>query len=131
MSATGCFFSSIKASPFPSHIEPQSSGSRNSCPHYDYHHKMPISDPESGLGNIQFTELHLMIPRLQIYLRKVTSSLQLIKKIINPREWVLILHIHLIEFPVINAHQHRTILLLHKENWRSTGRGTRSNKPPL
>src|ERR1044071_5035492 len=47
--------------------------------------KQPIPCSKSSLRNILLPNLHLMITRTKINLREYTSSLQLVKKIINHR----------------------------------------------
>ena len=70
----------------------------------------------------------LLICRPQVNLRKVACPLELIKQVINPREKILILNIDFIELTIINAHPKGPILLLHKQNRRTTLKNTRSNE---
>ena len=65
---------------------------------------MSITSPERGLLHVLHSNLDLMVPGPQIYLGEPRSSLQMIKKIIYPREWIPVIHLQLSKLPVVNAH---------------------------
>ena len=59
------------------------------------HHQnliMTIIILESGLMHTLISNPHLMITQSQINLRKPRSTLMLVKNIINPQEWITVLH---------------------------------------
>jgi hypothetical protein len=66
--------------------------------------------------------LQQMIPRTQINLREYTSTLKLIKKILNMGQWMLVLDGDCIQIPIIEAHSLHAILLLYKQYTKSLRR---------
>ncbi|GKA48550.1 hypothetical protein Tco_0741508 [Tanacetum coccineum] len=76
---------------------------------------MPISCSKRGLRDIIIMQSQLMITRSKVYLREVARSLKLVKQIVNPREWIMILDGQLVQFTIVYAHEKRSILLLDKQ----------------
>jgi hypothetical protein len=58
----------------------------------------------------------MMISRSKINLGKKLSIPQLVQEVIYPQQRVLVLDYHGIQIPVVNAHPHGTIFLLHKQD---------------
>ena len=75
---------------------------------------VPLPHTKSGLGNIFVSDPYLMVPESHVNIQKYFGSPHLVKQIIDPREWVTVLYSHFVQLTVINAHLHRTILLLYK-----------------
>lgn len=57
---------------------------------------MDITGTEISLGNINLTNLSLMIALTKIYFRETLSTLKLTKEVVNPRKRVLVFHSDLI-----------------------------------
>ena len=74
--------------------------------------------------NILIVDQYLMVSRLQVNLQKYLGSSYLIEQVIDPREWVMVLDGHFFKLAVIDAHPHRTILLLYKKHRCSLRRNT-------
>ncbi|KAK4724128.1 hypothetical protein R3W88_026907 [Solanum pinnatisectum] len=72
---------------------------------------MTITAPKCCLRDATFSYSQLMIARFEIYLRKLSGTLKLTKKIINSRKRILILYSDLVQLAVIDAHSMRTIFL--------------------
>jgi hypothetical protein len=62
-----------------------------------------------------------MVPRFEIDLGKELGIFQLIQEVIDPWQRMLILDCHDIQVPIVNAHPHRAILLLHKQDKGALG----------
>ena len=82
---------------------------------------MPIPSHENCLRNITLSNLHLMIARSEINLGEILGTSELVKQIINSWQRVLVLDGDCVQVLVINAHSHRAILLLNKQNRGSLG----------
>ena len=57
----------------------------------------------------------LMITRMQIDLREHTSTLELIKEILNAWQGMLVLDGDCIQLPIIDTHPFRAILLIYQQ----------------
>lgn len=75
----------------------------------------------SNFGNITLLNLQLMITGPKVNLGKDTSTLQLIKEIVNARQRRLFLDGNSIELTVVDAQPKRTIFLPHEEDRCSPG----------
>ena len=62
-----------------------------------------------------------MIARSEINLGEILGTSKLIKQIIDSWQRVLVLDGDCVQVPVVNAHSHRAILLLNKQNRGSLG----------
>jgi hypothetical protein len=62
-----------------------------------------------------------MIARSEINLGEILGTSELVKQIINSWQGVLVFYGDCIQVLVINAHSHRAILLLNKQNRGSLG----------
>lgn len=80
---------------------------------------MTISGSKRCLWNVTVPYSELVITRSKINFGEVTCTLELIKQIIDPWNWLLILNGDLIQLSIINEHTKRTILLSNKQH-RST-----------
>ena len=76
---------------------------------------MTIPCSEGGIDNVLIPYSHLVISILEIYFR----ILQLIEKIINPWQRILVLDSDLIQLLKINAQPQRPIFILHEQYWGS------------
>ena len=76
--------------------------------------KVPITRPERYLRDIYLTNPQLMVTSAKIYLGVESRSPQLIKQIINLRQWVPILDYNLVQLSVVNAQSKGLVLLLRK-----------------
>ena len=65
--------------------------------------KVPITRPERCLRNICLPNPQLMVTSAKIYLGVDSHSSQLIKQVINPRQWVPILDRNPIQLSIVNA----------------------------
>ena len=86
-----------------------------------HHHVMTIMSPKHSLLHVFLPYLDLVISGSQIHPGKPRCTLQLIKKIIYPREWITVLHRELIQLPIVNEHPVRTVLLPEKKDRCSLG----------
>ena len=64
---------------------------------------MPMFGLESCLVNFLLFDPYLVLFGSQVNLREHCFSLQLIKQLINPQQWIPILNGHFVQFPVFNA----------------------------
>ena len=76
--------------------------------------KVPITRPKRCLRDICLPNSQLMVTNAKVYLGVDSRSSQLIKEIINPRQWVPILDRNPIQLPVIIAQSKGLALLLRK-----------------
>ena len=65
---------------------------------------MPLPSMESHFRDVFIPNLQLVITKPQINFKKYRCSLELIEKVLNPGQWVLVLYSYLIELLIINAH---------------------------
>ncbi|KAJ9541101.1 hypothetical protein OSB04_027607 [Centaurea solstitialis] len=61
--------------------------------------EMPVPRPKSHLMNVFLPYFQLMVPGAKIDLREPRGSLKLIEEIVDPRQWVSVLHRELIQLP--------------------------------
>ena len=78
--------------------------------------KVPISRPERCLRDICLPNPHLMVTNAKVYLEVDSRSSQLIKQVINPRQWVLILDRNPVQLSIVNAQSKGPVFLLCKQN---------------
>ena len=76
--------------------------------------KVPITHPERCLRDICLLNPQLMVTSTKVYLRVDSRSSQLIKQIVNPRQWVPILDRNPVQLSVVNAQLKGLVLLLRK-----------------
>ena len=76
--------------------------------------KVPITRPERCLRDICLPNPQLMVTSAKVYLGVDLRSSQLIKQVINPRQWVPILDCNPIQLSVVNAQSKGLVLLLCK-----------------
>lgn len=93
---------------------------------HDQELKVPKVTSEICLVDILLSHTDLMIPKSQIYLGEVLSSMELINDVVHPWNRVFVLDCFLIEHPIINAHSHGPVFFLHQDNRRCKGTKTRS-----
>ena len=74
--------------------------------------KVPIPRPERCLRDICLPNPQLMVTSVKVYLGVDSHSSQLIKQVINPRQWVPILNRNLVQLSVVNAQSKGPIFLL-------------------
>ena len=65
--------------------------------------KVPITRPKRCLRDICLPNPKLMVTSAKVYLGIDSRSSQLMKQIINPRQWVPILDRNLVQLLVVNA----------------------------
>ena len=78
--------------------------------------KVPIMRPERCLRDICLSNPQLMVTSAKVYLGVDSRSSQLIKQIINPRQWVPILDRNPVQLSVVNSQSKGLVLLLLKQN---------------
>ena len=78
--------------------------------------KVPITHPKRCLKDICLPNPQLMVTSAKVYLGLDSRSSQLIKQVINPRQWVPILERNPIQLSVVNAQSKGLVLLLRKQN---------------
>ena len=78
--------------------------------------KVPIPRPEHRLRDICLPNPQLMVTSAKVYLGVDSRSSQLIKQIVNPRQWVPILDRKLVQLLVFNVQLKGLVLLLCKQN---------------
>ena len=76
--------------------------------------KVPIPCPERCLKDICLPNPQLMVTSAKVYLGVDSRSSQLIKQVINPRQWVPILDRNSVQLSVVNAQSKGLVLLLRK-----------------
>ena len=98
-----------------------------------HYYKLVVVVPctKGSLENILVANPYLMVPRLQINLLKYFGTSHLIEQVIDMREWVSVLDSHFVQLAVIDAHLHRTILLIYEQYRCSQRRHTGSDIPFL
>jgi hypothetical protein len=83
------------------------------------HHSILIQTiprDESSLSYVTVSDRQLMISRSKINLREYTCTTELIKHIMNPRQWALVLNSNLIQSTIIHAQPLSTILFRDKNH---------------
>ncbi len=70
----------------------------------------------SSLFFIPSSNSNLVIARAQVNPTKHFGSRKSIKQVSNPRQWVSILHCHLVESIIIHTHPQRPIILVNKKD---------------
>ena len=78
--------------------------------------KVPITCPEHCLRDICLLNPQLMVTSAKVYLGVDSCSSQLIKQIINLRQWVPILDHNPVQLSVVNAQSKGLILHLRKQD---------------
>ena len=78
--------------------------------------KVLIPGPEHYLRDICLPNPQLIVTSVKAYLGVDSRSSQLIKQVINPRQWVPILDRNPVKVSVINAHSKGLVLLLRKQD---------------
>ena len=76
--------------------------------------KVPIMRLKPCLRDICLPKPQLMVTSAKVYLGVDSRSCQLIKQIVNPRQWVPILDRNPVQLPVINAQSKGLVLLFRK-----------------
>ena len=76
--------------------------------------KVPITRLERCLRDICIPNPQLMVTSAKVFLGVDSRFSQLIKQVINPRQWVPILNRNPIQLSVINAQSKGLVLLLFK-----------------
>ena len=79
-----------------------------------YKLKVPMKRPEYCLRDICLPKPQLMVTSVKVYLGVDSRSSQLIKQVINPRQWVPILDHNTVQLFVVNAQLKGLVLLLRK-----------------
>ena len=64
---------------------------------------------------VAFLVLYVVVSPLKVYLREVLQSLELVNKLQDERETVIVLHSVLIEVPIVLYHPFSPIFLRHEE----------------
>ena len=65
--------------------------------------KVPITCPEHCFRDICLPNPQLMVTSAKVYFGVDSRSSQLIKQVINPRQWVPILNRNLVQLSIVNA----------------------------
>ena len=76
--------------------------------------KVLITRPERCLRDIYLSNPQLMVTSAKVYLRVDSRSSQLIKQVINPRQWVPILDRNPVQPSVVNAQSKGLVFILLK-----------------
>ena len=76
--------------------------------------KVPITCPERCLRDICLPNPQLMVTSAKVYLGVDSRSSQLVKQVINPRQWVPILDRNPTQLSVVNPQSKGLVLLLLK-----------------
>lgn len=84
---------------------------------HDQKLEVTISGFESYFWNAIFSDSELIIAKSEVYLRKVTGTLQLVEQVIYSRKWILILNYDLVQQTIVNTHSKGTIFPTHEQNW--------------
>src|SRR5680860_1022891 len=83
--------------------------------------EMPIARAESGLRNIFGLDANLVVTAAKIDLAEILSTLQTVKQLIDPRQWITILDRDVVECSIVHTHAHCAVLFLDEQD-RSTER---------
>ena len=73
-----------------------------------------VPSSERGLGNIFLLDFELVISGPQINLGEYFCPTELIKQVINPRQWIFVLDGNIIQLLVIHTHPKTAILFIHE-----------------
>ena len=76
--------------------------------------KVPITRLERCLRDICLPNPQLMVTSVKVYFGVDSRSSQLIKQVINPRQWVPILDLNPVQLSVVNAQSKGPVFLLCK-----------------
>ena len=57
----------------------------------------------------------MVVPRLEIYLGEHLCTMELVKQLISPRQWITIFHCLFIKVPIVHAHSQRALFFLDKQ----------------
>ena len=76
--------------------------------------KVPVTRPKRCLRDICLPNPQLMVTSEKVYLGVDSRSSQLMKQVINPRQWVSILDRNLVQLSVVNAQSKGPVFLLRK-----------------
>ena len=90
-------------------------GIRQSKGHH-YELKVPIPRPERSLRDISLPNSQLLVSSVKIYLGVDSRPSQLIKQVINPRKWILILDRNPVQLSVVNALSKGLVFLPCRQN---------------
>ena len=63
------------------------------------------------------SDSQLIITWSEDYLWEMTSTLNLVKQVINPRDGILIFYYDLFQLSIVNEHLERTIFFLYEQHW--------------
>ena len=78
---------------------------------------MTIPTSKGCFLNVTISDSELMITRSEVYLSEMTSTLKLVKQVINPEDGILILDCDLVQLAIVNAHSEIIIFLLYEQYW--------------
>ena len=81
--------------------------------------KQSVSSDEGCLQDVCLSHLQLVITGAKVNLGEDTGSTELIKKILNLGQGVLILDGYVIQRTVVHTQTGGTVSLIHEDHWRS------------
>ena len=76
--------------------------------------KVPITRSEHCLRDFSLPNIQLMVTSAKVYLDVDSRFSQLIKQVINPRQWVPILDRNPVQLSIVNAQLKGLVFLLRK-----------------
>jgi hypothetical protein len=90
--------------------------------------EVPVLCAKRTLALVSILDAHLVVSRTQVQAGEYVGIVQLIKEVINAWERVAVLDGHGIQLPVVYAHAHSAIFLLHEQYRRSIRGAARLNE---
>ena len=75
---------------------------------------MTIPSSEGNFWNVTVFDSELMIIRYEVYLPEMSSTLKLVKHVINPGDRILILDCDLVQLFMVNTHSEKIVFLPYK-----------------
>ena len=89
---------------------------------------MTIPSSKGCFWNVTMSDSEMMTTWSEVYLWEMTSTVKLVKQVINPRDGILFLDCGLVQLSIVNAHSERTIFLLYEQYWCTPLWNTWSNE---
>lgn len=76
---------------------------------------MVVPSPKGCLRDVTISDYKLIVPGSEVYLRKPTRRLKLVKQFIYPRDGILIIDYDFVQLMIVNAHPEKIVFLSHEQ----------------
>ena len=75
---------------------------------------MTMPNSKGSFWNVTISDSKLMITRSEVYHSEISSTLKLVKQVINPGDRILILDCDLVQLFMVNTHSEKIVFLPYK-----------------